>query len=654
MQRSVTPRILLIGAVLMFVNAYWVIQVEGVWHSNHASAMSLFWNSIFFLLLMVLFNIGVLKRFVPKYAFSQGELITVYVMMNIATALAGHDSLQLGIPAVQGFPMWFQAQNESMGWDKFNRFYPDHLMVKDLEILRPVYYGSSVALLYTPKHLLAWATPILWWTGFIVALGTVMICMNVLIRKQWMDNEKLAYPIVQLPMAMTEGGGNIAFFKHKPFWLGICLGAGLDIWNGLATLYPQLPLIPVRHDFGAYNLAQYITSPPWNANNWIPMPLYPFIIALGYFLPLDLSFSLWFFYLVKLGLNVLALDIGIQPKPTSVFPFLTQQQFGAWFAILAITLWSARGHLRAVWETIWDPKSALALDDSKEPLRYRTAFLGILAGLAFLMFFCLKAGMSWGIVIGLFGFYFLLSLGITRLRAELGPPAHEMAFQLNGSSLLTMLFGTQGVGSQNLTMMSMFWWFTGRGYRTHPMPCQLEAMKMGSQSGVDMKGMGLAMVFALLVGGFASFWAGTHLQYVSGVNQMTNHNWGQFQQVKSWIDTPIPPDIPGQIAMGFGALAAWGMAFLRARFVGWPLHPAGYAIALTFGAEYYWMCLIISTVLKAGVLRYGGLKLHRQVMPFMFGLILGEYAVGAFWSLLSLFLNEGRIINIKTYDFAPG
>ena len=46
--------------------------------------------------------------------------------------------------------------------------------------------------------------------------------------------------------------------------------------------------------------------------------------------------------------------------------------------------------------------------------------------------------------------------------------------------------------------------------------------------------------------------------------------------------------------------------------------------------------------------------MNRQVMPFMFGLILGEYAIGAFWSLLSMFLNEGRIINIKTYDFAPG
>src|SRR5687767_13523443 len=69
--RSVTPRILLLSVVLIFVNCYWVIQVEGIWHTNHATAMSIFWNSVFFLLLLVLFNIGVLKRFFPRHAFSQ-------------------------------------------------------------------------------------------------------------------------------------------------------------------------------------------------------------------------------------------------------------------------------------------------------------------------------------------------------------------------------------------------------------------------------------------------------------------------------------------------------------------------------------------------------------------------------------------------------
>jgi hypothetical protein len=344
----------------------------------------------------------------------------------------------------------------------------------------------------------------------------------------------------------------------------------------------------------------------------------------------------------------------VTPGPLSSFPYLTQQQFGAWAAIIATTLWAARHHLKAVWETIWDAKSPHAIDDSKEPMRYRTAAIGILAASVYLFGFCLLAGMSWGVILGLFLFYFLLSIGITRLRAELGPPAHEMAFGLNASSFLTMLFGSQGVGLQNLTFMSMFWWFTGRGYRTHPMPCQLEAMKMGKQGGVNLKGMGFAMMFALFFGGIASFWAALHQQYTAGINVMTNHNWGQFQQVKSWADTPVPPDYGGMVAMDAGAVFAFGMALLRARFVGFPFHPAGYAIALTFGGEYYWSCLIIAMGIKWAVLRYGGLQLHKQVMPLMFGLILGEYFIGAFWSLLSLFLNEGRIINIKTYDFAPG
>ena len=103
-----------------------------------------------------------------------------------------------------------------------------------------------------------------------------------------------------------------------------------------------------------------------------------------------------------------------------------------------------------------------------------------------------------------------------------------------------------------------------------------------------------------------------------------------------------------------GLLATFGMMWMRTRFLWWPFHPAGYAIALLFGAEYYWSCLLISSIVKLLVLRYGGYKLNRKVMPFMFGIILGEYAVGAFWSLLSLFLNHGRLINIKTYDFCPG
>ncbi|MCW3099002.1 MAG: hypothetical protein JWL77_4620 [Chthonomonadaceae bacterium] len=652
-QRSVTFRILLISIVLIFVNCYWVIEVEGIWHSNHATAMSLFWNTTFFLLLLVLFNIFVLKKYVPRFAFSQGELITSYAMMNIASALAGHDSLQLGIPAVEGFPIWFQSQQSSLGWDKFNTHFPDWAMVKDLNILKPLYEGTGSSILYTKPHLMAWAGPVFLWCCFILALGSVMICMNVVLRKQWMENEKLSYPLVQLPIAMTKDGGTLEFFRNKPFWIGIIAGSSLDVWNGLATLYPNLPLIPVRHDYGPHDLGQFFQSYPMNAMGGLPLPLYPFIIALGYFLPLDLSFSLWFFFLFKKGLLVLSAVLGVEPGQLSTFPYLTQQSFGAWFTIIGVALWTARHHFRKVWEKALHPSSAV-LDDSAEPMTYRAALLGILAGLIFLTWFCLAAGMSLGIILLYFGFFFLLSIGITRIRAELGPPAHEMAGNMNGPGLLTLFAGTRGVGMPNLTMMSMFWWFSGRGYRTNVMPCQLEAMKMAQAGRVNMRGMGFAMMLALVVGGFASFWAALHLQYGAGINVMTAHNWGQFQQLKSWNDSPVRPDFWGQIWVGIGALVALGMMWMRQRFLWWPFHPAGYAISLTFGGEYYWSCLLIACVIKFCVLRYGGYRLNRQVMPFMFGIILGEYGIGAFWSLLSLFLNHGRFINIKTYDFCPG
>src|SRR5579871_5465021 len=609
--RSVTLRILLLSTILIFINCYWIIEVEGIWHVNHATAMSLFWNTIFFLLLLVLFNIFVLKRFWPRRAFSQGELITCYVMMTIASALAGHDSLQLGIPAVEGFPVWFQSQQPTLHWDKYTSFYPDWIMVKDPQILRPLYEGLGSSILYTKPHLMAWAGPVLIWCLFILALGSVMICMNVILRKQWMENEKLSYPIVQLPMAMTQEGGTLAFFQNKPFWIGIVLGGSLDIWNGLATLYPSLPLIPVRHDYAPHDLGQYFQSYPLNAIGDLPLPLYPFIVALGYFLPLDLSFSLWFFYLFKKGLLVLSAVMGVEPGRLSTFPYLNQQSFGAWFAIIGVALWTARRHFAQIWEKVWHPGRA-TLDDSREPMTYRMALIGIVAGMVFLTWFCLAAGMTLGVILMYFGFFFILSIGITRIRAELGPPAHEMAGNMNGPFFLTLFMGTQAIGMPNLTMMSMFWWFTGRGYRTHPMPCQLEAMKMGQQGQVNMKGMGFAMMFAMFVGGFASFWAALHLQYGAGVNVMTDHNWGQFEQVKSWANDPVKPDFWGQIWVGIGALAALGMMWMRMRFLWWPFHPAGYAIALNFGAEYYWSCLVISSIIKYFVLRYGGYKLNRK------------------------------------------
>ena len=641
--RGVTFRAVLLGLLLIPVNTYWVIFVEGIRHWNHATAMSLFWNTIFFLFILVLINL-VIKRYAPRFAFSQGEFITIYVMMTLATALAGHDSLQLGYPA-----MYYQFNNPDLlknPREDLLKYFPAHLSVQDPLIIENLKYGGDT--FYRPEYIRAWTGPVLWWSVFIAALGLVMICMNVIIRKQWTENEKLSFPIVQLPLAMTNKGGSVEFFRHKPLWYGFMVGAGIDILNGLHWFYPNIPGFVVRHDAPELNIGNSFTEFPWTGvPRGLGVPLYPFIIAIGYFLPLDLSFSIWFFFILRIAMLVASQAAGFQPGQPHNPPFLNEQSWGAWFAIFSYVLYVGRKHLLAVVATAFG-FGKRPLDDSHEPMSYRAACIGMLVGMAFLYYFCWKAGMTPWVIVAFFAIYFILSIAITRVRAELGPPAHEMAGNMNAPTLLFWLFGTSGIGAANMTMFTMFWWMTGRGYRTHPMPCQLEAFKMGESSGMNMRGLGWVMMLAMFVGAIATYWACLHWEYQYGYNAMTAHNRGQFTLLRSRIENPQITDWSSLQAVLLGAVVTGALIWARLAVVWWPFHPAGYALAMNFGVEYFWSCLMISSLLKWAVLRYGGHGMNRNVMPFMFGVILGEYTVGAFWSFMSV------VTGYRTYDFAPG
>jgi hypothetical protein len=107
---DISWRSIILGAVLIPPNAYWVMMVEGIYHRGHPSVMALPWNVMFNVLGLIIVN-QALKRYVPRFAFTQPELITVYVMLWIVTVLAGHDSLQLGIPALAFTTHFADASN---------------------------------------------------------------------------------------------------------------------------------------------------------------------------------------------------------------------------------------------------------------------------------------------------------------------------------------------------------------------------------------------------------------------------------------------------------------------------------------------------------------------------------------------------------------
>src|SRR5205807_1905164 len=130
------------------------------------------------------------------------------------------------------------------------------------------------------------------------------LCLNVIWRRQWTEHERLSFPIIQLPLAMTEERG--ALFRSRNMWLGFAAAALVDSLNSLSANYPSIPHLPIRE----IDLGSFLVDMPWRAIGWTPFCFFPFVIGIGFLLPLDLSFSCWFFYLYWKAQRVLTAAYG--------------------------------------------------------------------------------------------------------------------------------------------------------------------------------------------------------------------------------------------------------------------------------------------------------------------------------------------------------
>ena len=100
-------------------------------------------------------------------------------------------------------------------------------------------------------------------------------------------------------------------------------------------------------------------------------------------------------------------------------------------------------------------------------------------------------------------------------------------------------------------------------------------------------------------------------------------------------------------AVGVGSAVAVGLSLLRARFVWWPFHPIGYAIANSGALTWLWCPIMVGWLCKWLIIRYGGIRLYRAALPFFLGLILGDYVISSLWTL------TGIIFGIPVYRCFP-
>ena len=625
----------LIGCLLIIPNVYWIVLAESMDFSIHITMQSIFFNSLLSILLLILINI-VLKRFSVNLQLSSQQLIVIYIMINIGSAVAGHGTLQVLIPLLT-HAFWYSTPEND--WAKlFHSFIPSWLSVQDPRILQGFYQGFSS--FYTHQNLAAWIIPILSWTGFTFALAFVMLCLNSIMRRKWVEEEKLRYPMAQLPYSIAIEKQNL--FSNKILWVGFAIPAAINIMNGLHFILPSVPYLHIK----LTDLGKFFVQKPWNAVGWTPISFYPFIIGLGFFIPVDLCFSLWFFFLFWKGQAILWQAIGLQTyaSGSSGHSGVVQQASGALIGICVISLWSSRKYLKTLLLDILDQRSQNN-SDSSELMSPGLALAGLILSSLIILFFCYFTGMSIWLIVLFFSIYFAMSLAITRIRAEVGPPVHDV-FYGNPDQLLTAALGTNLLGGPNLTMFSMYWFFC-RGHYSDIMPFQLEGMKLAAMAKFRSAKLLLPILAATLVGSFSCFWAYLHLSYKMGMTGRTPdiHGWEAYGQLERWLTYPTELDYRSMLFIGLGFLTAIALTIIRGAFLWWPFHPAGYALSNAWGANVTWFPLFISWVIKSLILRYGGLKIDRKAAPLFMGLILGDFLTGCIWSII------GTLFRIPTYSF---
>jgi hypothetical protein len=171
---------------------------------------------------------------------------------------------------------------------------------------------------------------------------------------------------------------------------------------------------------------------------------------------------------------------------------------------------------------------------------------------------------------------------------------------------------------------------------------------MAENARVSNKGLLVALVIAIFVSLFSVYWANLDVTFREGADAGAGgfKDWvgrETFNRLQRWLQFPSDPDWTRISYMSGGFVFVFILTVMRMRFVWWPFHPAGYALAISYAMDYFWFAFFVSWLVKFILIKQGGIKTHRKAAPFFLGLILGDYVLGSCWAIL------GPVFGFRNY-----
>ena len=558
-----------------------------------------------------------LKRLVPRFSLKSGEMRLLFSTLWVGGSFAGYNWATQWVgtmvaPRYYASPenRWVELIFDYLPW----WMYPTHLP----GVVEDFYLGASGA-----PPWLAWMGPTLWATAAGLSMMTIGLGITAIFQRHWSEHERLTYPLAEVPIALTDGfdrkRGWPPFLTHRLFWIGFAVAAFPILWNIIEYFVTGFPRITL---FDAYYgptgprgtlISRYLREFSYR--------LLPTVMGFTFLCDVRILFSIWSMYLMGLVIQYAMTRVGFsiglagqEAKPPEIVGLFVH---GVMVGLVVWSIWTARGHLRRVWDQVWRGEQGHTV-----LLSPRMAVLAIVGGGLFMTFWLHAAGYALWLAAT---WITLFWVGLFAVMKFLSASGFAYLFPNWGTTIPMIWTGTIGLSESSLVASRIVNWRLLAGWRLPPALPHVERLIGGRGKVAGM------IVIATLTGLFVGAWYTIGLCYSEG--GATFSTWslvgaprgmynGIAKVVAETSDRTVPD--PEKISIWLIGIGASGLiTLLQARVTWWPWHPLGLLLMFDGYVRIYVLDIAIVWLAKVIILRLGGISLYRRAKPFCYGLIVG-------------------------------
>jgi len=585
---------------------------------------------------------SLLARLRPRFALSRAEVLIIYCLLTIAAGvIVVHNPYALPLAA---YP-YYHTRVEA-GWEStILPYLPTWLHPRNPDQISWFWEGlpAGVSLPWAD-----WVVPVAAWGGFAIALTVAMLCLGALMRKDWIERQRLTFPLTEIPLAIAGEGerptlGQSAF-GNRLFWLGFSISAAVTALVSLNGIFPALPapalFLPVGQNFANAGL-------PLSALSDVVVRIGPATIGVLCLIPREVSFSLWAFYALFYAFLLVCGSFGLAPQGSQAMGGFNPRAFadyagaGGFVVVSAMVLYQSRNAFRAgLWSLLRKGREA---DDPLAPMNNGAALVGFALANAFMLWWALQAGMTWWSFALIMAAFYVAMIGSSRLVAAAG--LTQPRPQVNARWTVLRTVGADAIGPRSLAMYS----YLQMGFMLEPQNLAIiylmNSFKLIHTGHIGARRLPAAVMIttvgALLTGAAGLLYVAYHHGAVSmECWPITAVPTCAFREFSTSLRSSEHADNWLRLAMVVGGGFTFLLFTLASRFVWWPLTPIGFIVATVYHTnQFVWTNALIAWLLTTIIQRYGGLRLYRELRPAFLGLVLGQLLTGvAMAGFAALFL----------------